>query len=168
MIYDIDKKIASNKRHGFVEEHEYTWTVEIYGLMQEKKWEEAEAKTKELLADFLHFQRGEMYSHLKDMIYTILLIREEGLLGEDDRIYKLRECRRHFDEIAYLMTIQPLFTKEYVLTHIWPKCWRDAKDIIEDKNTKINYVLTWDDVFYTDYFPVNPNPVIPQKAQKNG
>jgi hypothetical protein len=53
------------------------------------------------------------------------------------------------------MSLQSCFTKEYIEQEVWASAWKGAKYVFENPKAQLSYVLSWEDVFETDYFPVN-------------
>jgi hypothetical protein len=144
----LEKKIQTNLKFNFTEGDEYPESLSIREKMSEQKWEEAQNQLDELIRRLEDRQELDMDNYLMDLMVLVFTLKEEEIQDGQDRENKVRAYSKCVDDIAYLMCLQPKFTKEYLIRKCWQEALESAKYVYQTTpERKIEYDLTWEDVF---------------------
>jgi hypothetical protein len=153
---DLEEKIQTILELNLEVGDEYLESLSIHEKMNRQEWEKAKSQLETLIESMQRWQNLEMDRNLMDLMILIFTFKEEEIQDGVDRETKVKAYYKYIDDIAYLMCIQPKFTKDYLLRKCWQEALDDARDVYRSPlNQKIEYDLTWEDVFETDYFPIN-------------
>jgi hypothetical protein len=152
---DLELQMDIYKTLRVEDDAEYIQVLRIEEAIRQNDFASVAQQVRTLKEEMESGQESEMLSRLRALMFLIFDIYREGFSSQDDRMHKVREFSAHIDEIAYLMSIQSKFTREYVEKHIWPEAWEQVRSVYEDGRYKVPKILSWEDVFETDCFPIN-------------
>jgi hypothetical protein len=153
----LQEDLDSIREFDLVQGDDYLQVLAIQLAIQKKDWEEVAQKAEELQEKLEIRHELNLASNLRNLMLLILEIKEFGITNPDDRSIKVQGYYRLTRKLSYLMSVRTLFTKEYLLQNEWQDAWQSTKEMFEGMypKRKISYVLDWNDVFETDYFPIN-------------